>query len=137
MDAGWERPQGQEIRQEPGAAPGSPSTSPATRLPAARPNILDPKTEVQDLTRPRIPRPPEGLKDRYEGRPAVVGPALPVPVDVPADVEKPESTPRPALAGQWPDLPQPRTQQAPALLPERVEHLLTRTHRLRDEQRAV
>ncbi|WP_330189308.1 MULTISPECIES: hypothetical protein [unclassified Pseudarthrobacter] len=60
-----------------------------------------------------------------------------MPVDVPADVEKAESTPRPALAGQWPDLPQPRAQQAPALLPERVDHLLTRTLRLRDEQRAV
>lgn len=127
--------------QNPGVRQASaPTTGPTTLAPAANPAARPPSPNLPigrrqpglpDPTRPLLPQPPAERTDGYEGRSAVVGAELPLPV------EKVDPPPRPALAGQWPELPQSQARQAPAMPPERMEHLLTRTLRLRDEQRAV
>ncbi len=129
-------PQDPAAREAPAPTPG-PISPGSTVSRAAQPPALHPSTrhrqpEPPDQTRPQVPQPPAERTDSYEGRSAVVGPDPTLPVE---KMDPPP--PRPALAGEWPELPQSQARQAPSMPPERVEHLLTRTLRLRDEQRAV
>lgn len=114
----------------PGPATLRPAASAASELPTLHPPTGRPGAERPSSAGPEPPHPSTEGAAGHEGRSAVVGSPLHPPAGT-------ESTPRPAVAGEWPELPHHQLPQTTALPPERVEHLLTRTLRLRDEQRAV